>query len=59
MNEAGDLLIVQKGSSSDDKEKLIYDKLTTKLLISNDARSDSDRMIVVGDIIEERFHVGL
>ncbi|POA59221.1 MULTISPECIES: helix-turn-helix transcriptional regulator [unclassified Pseudomonas] len=59
VNEAGDLLIVQKGSSSDDKEKLIYDKLTTKLLISNDARSDSDRMIVVGDVIEERFHVGL
>lgn len=59
VNEPGDLLIVQKGSSSEDKEKLVYDKLTEKLLVLNDARSDSDRMIVIGDIIEERFHVGL
>ncbi|WP_248764711.1 helix-turn-helix transcriptional regulator [Pseudomonas protegens] len=58
MNEPGDLLIVQKGSSSDDKEKLAYDKLTGKLLILNDVCSDSDRMILVGDIIEERFNDG-
>lgn len=56
MNEPGDLLIVQKGSSTDDKEKLAYDKLTGRLLILNDICPDSDRMIVVGDIIEERFN---
>ncbi|RXU61953.1 transcriptional regulator [Pseudomonas protegens] len=56
MNEPGDLLIVQKGSSTDDKEKLAYDKLTGRLLILNDVCPDSDRMIVVGDIIEERFN---
>lgn len=58
MNEPGDLLIVQKGSSTDDTEKLIYDKLTGKLLILNDVCFDSDRVIVVGDIIEERFNDG-
>ncbi|MGZ0782485.1 helix-turn-helix transcriptional regulator [Pseudomonas saponiphila] len=58
MNEPGDLLIVQKGSSTDDTEKLIYDKLTGKLLILNDVCFDSDHVIVVGDIIEERFNDG-
>ncbi|PYY92152.1 transcriptional regulator [Pseudomonas sp. TKO26] len=58
MNEPGDLLIVQKGSSTDDTEKLIYDKLAGKLLILNDVCFDSDRVIVVGDIIEERFNDG-
>lgn len=57
MNEPGDLLIVQKGSSTDDREKLAYDKLSGKLLILNDVCCDSDHMIVVGDIIEERFNV--
>jgi len=57
MNEPGDLLIVQKGSSTDDKEKLAYDKLSGKLLILNDVCCDADHMIVVGDIIEERFNV--
>lgn len=56
MNEPGDLLIVQKGSSTDDKEKLVYDKLTNKLLIVNTPCSSSDDMCVVGDIIEERFN---
>ncbi|MCE4057514.1 helix-turn-helix transcriptional regulator [Pseudomonas sp. Au-Pse12] len=57
MNEPGDLLIVQKGSSTDDREKLAYDKLSGKLLILNDVCCDSNHMIVVGDIIEERFNV--
>ncbi|MDF2398836.1 helix-turn-helix domain-containing protein [Pseudomonas sp. 3MA1] len=56
MNEPGDLLIVQKGSSTDDKEKLVYDRLTNKLLIVNTPCSSSDDMCVVGDIIEERFN---
>lgn len=56
MNEPGDLLIVQKGSSTDDKEKLVYDRLTKKLLIVSTPYSSSDDMCVVGDIIEERFN---
>jgi len=56
INEPGDLLIVQKGSSTDDKEKLVYDRLTNKLLIVNTPCSSSDDMCVVGDIIEERFN---
>ncbi|PUA43873.1 transcriptional regulator [Pseudomonas protegens] len=56
MNEPGDLLIVQKGSSTDDKEKLVYNRLTKKLFIVNTPYSSSDDMCVVGDIIEERFH---
>lgn len=56
MNEPGDLLIVQKESSTDDKEKLVYDRLTNKLLIVNTPCSSSDDMCVVGDIIEERFN---
>ncbi|AVO61067.1 helix-turn-helix transcriptional regulator [Pseudomonas chlororaphis] len=54
--EAGDLLIIQKGTSTDDKEKLVYDRQTKKLFIINEPCSDSDRVFVVGDIIEERFN---
>jgi len=56
LNEPGDLLIIQKGSSTEDKEKLVYDRLTKKLLIMSGPCSSSDRMYVVGDIIEERFN---
>ncbi|MGN7740540.1 helix-turn-helix transcriptional regulator [Pseudomonas sp. 22526] len=52
----GDLLIIQKGTSSDDKEKLVYDRQTKKLFIINEPCSDSDQIWVVGDIIEERFN---
>ncbi|MFJ2537722.1 helix-turn-helix transcriptional regulator [Pseudomonas sp. NPDC087614] len=54
MNEPGDLLIVQKGASSSDREKLVYDKNTKKLFITNEV--DFDLVCVVGDIIEERFN---
>ncbi|QLL12327.1 helix-turn-helix transcriptional regulator [Pseudomonas chlororaphis] len=57
--EAGDLLIIQKGVSTDDKEKLVYDRQTRKLFIINEPCSDSDRVLVVGDIIEERFNGSL
>ncbi|AMS16220.1 transcriptional regulator [Pseudomonas chlororaphis] len=57
--EAGDLLIIQKGTSTDDKEKLVYDRQTKKLFIINEPCSDSDRVFVVGDIIEERFNGSL
>ncbi|WP_347929716.1 helix-turn-helix transcriptional regulator [Pseudomonas helvetica] len=56
LNEPGDLLIIKKGSSSDDKEKLVYDKITQKLFITSEACFSSDRICVVGDIIEERFN---
>ncbi|WDG76160.1 helix-turn-helix transcriptional regulator [Pseudomonas chlororaphis] len=55
----GDLLIIQKGTSTDDKEKLVYDRQTKKLFIINEPCSDSDRVFVVGDIIEERFNDSL
>ncbi|QJI27434.1 helix-turn-helix transcriptional regulator [Pseudomonas sp. ADAK18] len=59
VNEPGDLLIIQKGASSDDKEKLVYDRITKRLFITNDAWVSSERMCVVGDIIEERFNDGV
>ncbi|MDT3232096.1 helix-turn-helix transcriptional regulator [Pseudomonas synxantha] len=56
INEAGDLLIVQKGSSSDGKEKLVYDRATKKLFITLEPCAHSDRLCVIGDILEERFN---
>ena len=56
VNEPGDLLIVKKGVSSIDKEKLVYDTVTRKLFITSDSCFDSDIICVVGDVIEERFH---
>jgi len=56
MYEVGGLLIVQKGTITDEKEKLAYDKQTRKLLIMNEVAFDTDRISVVGDIIEERFN---
>ncbi|MGR3888795.1 helix-turn-helix transcriptional regulator [Pseudomonas sp. 1152_12] len=56
INEPGDVLIVQKGSSSDGKEKLVYDRVTKRMLITLEACAHSDRLCVVGDIIEERFN---
>ncbi|MBC8995729.1 helix-turn-helix transcriptional regulator [Pseudomonas sp. N40(2020)] len=56
MNEPGDLLIVQKGVASSDKEKLVYDKLTGKMFITHEVDAGSDRVCVIGDIIEERFN---
>ncbi|WP_439820903.1 helix-turn-helix transcriptional regulator [Pseudomonas sp. HLG18] len=56
LNEPGDLLIVQKGSSSSDREKLLYDKTTNRLLISRETGVATDRICVIGDIIEERFN---
>lgn len=56
LNEPGDLLIVQKGACSDDKEKLVYDRATQKLFITLDPCANSDRLCVIGDILEERFN---
>lgn len=56
MHEPGDLLIVQKGASNSDREKLVYDKITAKLSICHDGSVDTDRVGVIGDVIEERFN---
>ncbi|KRP65087.1 helix-turn-helix transcriptional regulator [Pseudomonas orientalis] len=56
LNEPGDVLIVQKGACSDDKEKLVYDRATTKLFITLEPCANSDRLCVIGDILEERFN---
>ncbi|AUZ48073.1 helix-turn-helix transcriptional regulator [Pseudomonas orientalis] len=56
LNEPGDLLIVQKGACSDDKEKLVYDRTTKKLFITLEPCANSDRLCVIGDIFEERFN---
>ena len=56
MNEPGDLLIVQKGASSNDRQKLVYDKVGKKLFIMDEVDPDTARICVVGDIIEERFN---
>ncbi|NUT76261.1 helix-turn-helix transcriptional regulator [Pseudomonas sp. C1C7] len=57
VNEAGDLLIVKKGSFASDKERLVCNKTTGKLLITRDPAPDLDTFHVVGEIIEERFNV--
>ncbi len=56
MNEPGDLLIIQKGLSNSDKEKLAYDKVTGRLFIMDGKLPGLDDACVIGDIIEERFY---
>lgn len=55
MNESGDLLIVKKGLSSGDGEKLAYDKTTKKLRITTDS-FDTATSYIIGAVIEERFN---
>ncbi|VVN74424.1 helix-turn-helix transcriptional regulator [Pseudomonas fluorescens] len=56
VNESGDLLIVKKGLWNSNREKLVYDKTTRKLSVTNESCFDSDVICVVGDVIEERFN---
>lgn len=56
MHESGDLLIVQKGASNSDREKLVYDKVTAKLSICHEGSIDTERVGLIGDVIEERFN---
>ncbi|RON82543.1 helix-turn-helix transcriptional regulator [Pseudomonas fluorescens] len=56
MNEPGDLLIVQKGAASIDKEKLVYDKVSKRLFITTEVDLALESVCVIGDIIEERFN---
>lgn len=55
MNEPGDILIVKKGLSSGDGDKLAYDKTTKKLRITNDG-VDTVTSYIIGAVIEERFN---
>lgn len=55
MNEPGDILIVKKGSSAGDGEKLAYDTTTKKLRITTDG-FDTDTSYIIGVVIEERFN---
>ncbi|MHC8382727.1 helix-turn-helix transcriptional regulator [Pseudomonas sp. LB3P14] len=55
MNEPGDILIVKKGLSSGDGDKLAYDKTTKKLRITSDG-FDTDTSYIIGAVIEERFN---
>lgn len=54
-NEPGDILIVKKGLSSDNGEKLAYEKATKKLTVVGDDFC-SDTFCIIGDVIEERFN---
>ena len=55
-NEPGDLLIVNKGLSSGDRDKLIYDIAKKKLFITDKPCIDSDVVRVIGEIVEERYN---
>jgi transcriptional regulator with XRE-family HTH domain len=55
-NEPGYLLIIKKGVSNNDSEKLMYDKRMRKLFITNENLLDSDIVYTVGEVIEERFN---
>jgi len=57
-NEAGDLLIVKKGASTAGASKLIYDRDTRKLYIMPGSDFDAKALLVIGDLVEERFNVG-
>jgi hypothetical protein len=56
VNEPGDLLIVKKGLSNSDREKLVYDKVTKDLFITRESSCCSDNVLVIGEIVEERFN---
>ncbi|KAB0483628.1 hypothetical protein SAMN04490202_4514 [Pseudomonas reinekei] len=56
VNEPGDLLIVNKGEASSSAEKLVYDKVAKKMIITAELYFDSDAFRVVGEIVEERFN---
>ncbi|RON17668.1 transcriptional regulator [Pseudomonas brassicacearum] len=56
VNESGDLLIVKKGLSNSDKEKLAYDKVTKNLFITRGSACCSGDVLVIGEIVKERFN---
>lgn len=54
--ERGDLLIIKKGLSSSNREKLVYEKKTRKLFMCRDALFDAEVFCAIGDILEERYN---
>ncbi|WP_028621719.1 helix-turn-helix transcriptional regulator [Pseudomonas sp. Ant30-3] len=56
VNDVGDLLIVRKGFSAGDKEKLAYDKTTKRLFVTCASGFECETAFVVGEIMEERFN---
>lgn len=56
MNETGDILIVKRGSSNGNTDKLGYDKTTNRLTIAIGNHFNSDTTYIIGDILEERFN---
>lgn len=56
INEPGDLLIVKKGASGSEGQKLVHDRRTNELLVVDGAFRDSAAFRLVGDIVEERFN---
>lgn len=55
INEAGDILIVKRGLSTESGDKLAYIKAKTKLTILSDDDYNTDIIYIIGDVIEERF----
>lgn len=56
VNESGDLLIVKRGMSNSNVDKLIYDKSVNRLFISSRTDFDPGSVCVVGEVVEERFN---
>lgn len=55
-HEPGDLLIVKRGLSYNNKDKLVFDKKTKKLWVTCEPAVGIERVRVVGEIVEERFN---
>ncbi|MHC8287815.1 transcriptional regulator [Pseudomonas sp. XS1P51] len=55
-NEAGDILIVKRGLSTDTGDKLAYIEATTNLTIISGDDFNPDAIYIIGDVIEERFN---
>lgn len=53
---AGDLLIIKRGEGGGERQMLIYEKETKKLLITHSNCVDAEKNHIIGEIIEERFH---
>ncbi|MGF0241104.1 helix-turn-helix transcriptional regulator [Rhodococcus sp. IEGM1300] len=54
--ESGTLLIIKKGASNKNTERLMYNLKTKRLFITSDDLLDSEIIYTVGEVIEERFN---
>jgi transcriptional regulator with XRE-family HTH domain len=55
-NEPGDLLIIKKGHTQSDGEKLAINKSTNELIITRQAGGSTECIRIIGEIIEERVY---